>query len=250
MTNELNQPNDIEPLNENEQQQLNLTTSDTVEIDHLTEDEPIPGQGFVCISFLSPEGIKNTTLRGVKVRGVFPTYEAATKHAAKLQKIDPLFNIFVGEVGKWLPWDPSPSTIEDNQYREKELQELMVKHKEEMEKGKVAESERKTKMLADSVATASKNNKKMTKREQLKQTIEDRKNDKTIKESLSTAKPTSKPGATLETKKEQINNTEKEIASSTTNLENVSNNIKEIEKLYNQLKQKKAQSQQSPAASQ
>jgi hypothetical protein len=53
-------------------------TSNTSTIDHLTEDEPIQGQLFVCLSFLSPEGIKNCSLRGVKFRGAFPTYETAT----------------------------------------------------------------------------------------------------------------------------------------------------------------------------
>ena len=37
------------------------------EIDYLTEDEPIQNQLFVCMSFLSPEGIRNCNVRGLKL---------------------------------------------------------------------------------------------------------------------------------------------------------------------------------------
>ena len=75
-------------------------------IDYLTEDKPIVNQKFVCLSFLSPEGISNCKIRGLKIRGVYDTYEDATKEAKELRDMDKHFHVFVGEVGKWLPWDP------------------------------------------------------------------------------------------------------------------------------------------------
>ena len=54
-----------------------MVQKDGNKIDHLKEDEPIPGQKFVCLSFVSPEGIRNCSVRGVKVRGVFSTYDEA-----------------------------------------------------------------------------------------------------------------------------------------------------------------------------
>jgi hypothetical protein len=60
------------------------------------------------MSFLSPEGISNCKIRGLKVRGVFATLEEASKRAKKLQEVDPAFHVFVGEAGKRLPSDPEP----------------------------------------------------------------------------------------------------------------------------------------------
>jgi hypothetical protein len=50
-----------------------------------------------------------TTVRGLKVRGV------------------------VGEVGKWLPWDPEPSDVPEQEYAEDQLNTLMKKYKENEE---------------------------------------------------------------------------------------------------------------------
>jgi DNA repair exonuclease SbcCD ATPase subunit len=101
-------------------------------LDHLTEDDPIVGQQFVCLSFLSPEGIRNCTTRGLKVRGVFSTYEEAQERCKELQSKDKDFDIFIGEVGKWLPWDPDindDTKIRDRHYQEEELQKLMDGYK-------------------------------------------------------------------------------------------------------------------------
>jgi hypothetical protein len=71
-----------------------------------------------------------TTVRGLKVRGVAPTYPEAAARAKKLQKQDPVHNIFVGEIGKWLPWDPSPNAIQEQEYAEDQLNQLMKRNKE------------------------------------------------------------------------------------------------------------------------
>ncbi|AYV84218.1 MAG: hypothetical protein Hyperionvirus19_42 [Hyperionvirus sp.] len=120
-------------------------------IDQLTEDTPIPNQLWCCMSFLSPETLKNCSLRAIKIRGVYNTREEADKRAQFLQKVDPDFNIFVGEVGKWLGWDPDPNSAEDQVYREKKLQEIMTNYKKNREKSKVMEEERKREMLEESV---------------------------------------------------------------------------------------------------
>jgi hypothetical protein len=120
-------------------------------IDNLIEDPVIPNQAWCCLSFLSPETLKNCTIRSVKVRGVYATREEANERAKFLQQIDPDFNIFVAEVGKWLAWDPDPSTIEDQVYREKQLQEIMTNYKKNNEKAKILEEERKRELLEESI---------------------------------------------------------------------------------------------------
>lgn len=116
-------------------------------IDHLIEDEPIPGQLFVCVSFLSPEGIRNCKVRGLKIRGVYGSKDEADKRAKYLQSTDPDFHVFVGEIGKWLPWDPDPNSATEQEYREEELQKLMEAYKENRKHVKDLEKERKDEMM-------------------------------------------------------------------------------------------------------
>ena len=75
----------------------------------------------------------HTTVRGLKVRGVYNSHEEAVARSKRLQRMDTLHNIFVGEIGKWLPWDPEPSRIANNEYAEDELNTLMKKYKENEE---------------------------------------------------------------------------------------------------------------------
>lgn len=70
------------------------------------------------------------TVRGVKVRGVYDSYKEAELRASLLQKKDKNFNVFVGQVGYWLPWDPTPHKVGESKYFESELNELVKKYKE------------------------------------------------------------------------------------------------------------------------
>ena len=71
-----------------------------------------------------------TTIRGLKVRGVYDTYAEALGRAKTLQKLDPAFNVYVGQVGFWLPWDPEPHDVADQEYADDQLNQLMKKYKE------------------------------------------------------------------------------------------------------------------------
>ena len=74
-----------------------------------------------------------TSIRGIKVRGVYDTEQEARIRCQVLQRIDKAHNVFVAPIGYWVPWDPSPDRIEDQVYQEKQLNELM-KHYNENEK--------------------------------------------------------------------------------------------------------------------
>lgn len=158
--------------------------------DFLEVDQPIPGQNYVCMSFISPEKIikqkeifflkkflhnllsdsnlKNeifnsndisyntvndlvenfritndkiinkefdelvdfrTNIRGIKIRGVYDNPKEARARAKRLQKIDPNFNVFIGQIGYWLPWDPINMDGIDEEYNEKQLNKLMHEYK-------------------------------------------------------------------------------------------------------------------------
>jgi hypothetical protein len=122
-------------------------------VDYLQEDTLLPdGQKFICISFLTDKENKST-LSGIKFRGGFPTYELACDHAKKVQSIDPYFNVFVGEAGKWLPFDPAPDSkaVQDSEYANEQLNTMMKAYMENQEKAKVYHEQRKTEMVRKNV---------------------------------------------------------------------------------------------------
>jgi hypothetical protein len=71
-----------------------------------------------------------TSVRGMKVRGVYGNPKEAELKAKKLQGKDKYHNIFIGDVGKWLPWDPQPHEVKEQEYAQDELNTLMRKYKE------------------------------------------------------------------------------------------------------------------------
>jgi hypothetical protein len=70
-----------------------------------------------------------TSVRGVKIRGVYNTIKEAQIRAKVLQRMDPSFHIFVGQVGYWLPWDPTADKIENQEYQNGQLNEIVKKYK-------------------------------------------------------------------------------------------------------------------------
>jgi hypothetical protein len=144
------------------------------EIDFLKEDPALPNQKFVLLSFLSPEGIRNCKVRGLKVRGVFDDFETAKKYSETLRSsVESDFHIFIGEVGKWLPWDPEPSNVAEENYAEKELNNLMKAYKEHQAKAKQLYEQRKQEMISDALLKQDKKKKnKMKSENKLKETEE------------------------------------------------------------------------------
>jgi len=71
-----------------------------------------------------------TSVRGIKVRGVYQSKQEAEMRASKLHKSDSNFHVFVGQVGYWLPWNPCADKIEDETFADSQLNDLMTKYKE------------------------------------------------------------------------------------------------------------------------
>ena len=101
--------------------------------------------------FFSQNGFR-TTVRGLKVRGSFDTYEEAQHRVKTLQKLDPSFNIFIGQVGFWLPWDPVPSEVQNQEYAEDQLNSLMKNYKEnEVKKDEFFETQKRERLAGAKV---------------------------------------------------------------------------------------------------
>ena len=179
-------------------------SNEKVETDFLDVDRPIPGQSFVCMSFLSPEtaikerylwyvkkfledltisiqqpenmpelefktklqqivtkkvnykGISNlwedflysnnekldkeynndvdfrTSVRGIKIRGSYDNYREAKNRSDQIAKFDKNHHVYIGQIGYWLPWDPDPHEVSEQEYQEKDLNTLMSKYRENL----------------------------------------------------------------------------------------------------------------------
>jgi hypothetical protein len=73
-------------------------------------------------------GINNqfqTSTRGLKVRGVYPSLEEAELRCKMLREIDPNHDVYVGPVGLWMPWEPEAYKTGRVEYMEDELNQLM-----------------------------------------------------------------------------------------------------------------------------
>lgn len=124
-----------------------------MEKDYLTEDTLIPeNQNFMCISFLSDVENK-LSLKGVKVRGSFKTLEEAQEHAKKLQSIDQAHNVFVGEVGKWVAFNPDVNSKEagDPEYANEQLNKMMKDYSKNQEQASLVNEERKFKDMQKNI---------------------------------------------------------------------------------------------------
>ena len=73
-------------------------------------------------------------MRGLKVRGVFPTYSAAQQKAKELRQFEPAFNVYVTQVGFWVPFNPENLDDVSAEYDEDSLNTLVKSKIEEDEK--------------------------------------------------------------------------------------------------------------------
>jgi hypothetical protein len=84
------------------------------------------------------ENAFQTSVRGLKVRGVFSTQEEAEMQCKKLREYDPNHDIFVGPVGMWIPWDPDAYKTGRVEFMEEELNKL---HQEKLKNETKAKQE-------------------------------------------------------------------------------------------------------------
>ena len=93
-----------------------------------------------------------TTMHGLKVRGVYSNQEQANARAKSLNKKDPYFNVYVADVGEWLPWDPEPEEVKDQEYQSDDLNKLMQAYKENATKRDEFFEEEKRQKMAKAAA--------------------------------------------------------------------------------------------------
>jgi Family of unknown function (DUF5832) len=120
----------------------------SAEKDYLECDTYIlPGHNYALISIVSPTSNQKSNVMALKVRGgMFATVEEANNMAKKLSKMEgSLYDIYVVQTGAWLPIPPDNDKIQNQEYQEKGLndlikgyQESQIQAKEQFEQRKVA----------------------------------------------------------------------------------------------------------------
>ena len=131
-----------------------------------------------------------TNTRGLKIRGSFPTYEEASMRAKLLREKDPNHDIYVGEVGKWMPFNPDAFKTGKVEYLEEELNSIMNYKANQDDIDRVNFDERvkstKQKAIQENIEKAKETGNKLTQRLDETGELQDNIEVKTESEMLST----------------------------------------------------------------
>ena len=128
-------------------------------------------QNFACLSFFEGKDNEGKSLMYLRLGGVCDTYEQACEMAKNINQEDNVHNVFVGEVGKWLPVvsNVSKSTtqyVEDVEYANEQLNELMKGYHANQEKAKLFyehnKNEKMINNINDNLSEQAKNKKELT----------------------------------------------------------------------------------------
>lgn len=107
-----------------------------------------------------------TNIRGVKIRGSFASQQEAQLRCRMLREVDPNHDIYVGQVGMWMPFDPDAYKTGKVEYMEEELNELMAEKNKNDKLAKNAFDKRvkesKKKAIADNIKKAKESGNKLT----------------------------------------------------------------------------------------
>ena len=107
-----------------------------------------------------------TSVRGLKIRGSFPTQQEAELRCKLLREADPDHDVYVGPIGMWMPWHPEAYKTGRVEYMEAELNQLMSEKKKNEDKAKLAFNTRvkdaKEKAIQDNIVKARESGNKLT----------------------------------------------------------------------------------------
>lgn len=212
------------------------TRSETEKIDYLDEDPVIPGQEWICVSYLFPkDDVKNVEFIGMKFRGAFSSQQLAEEHAKELQqKLDKDHHIYVGTGFKWIKVPRNPESIENQVYDNDQLNNLMKAYKEELLMKKQHENDRKNKMIEDSMIK----NQEMKKKRHEGQ-IKERLQKKVLaKKKVEEQTKANDDASEVDKQMKQFNNDEKMLEEEKMEVKDLQSSLKKLETMYNKIKEK------------
>jgi len=165
-----------------------------------------------------------TSVRGVKVRGVYDTHREAEIRAKVLQRMDQTFDVFVGQVGYWLPWDPESSKVENQEYLNDNLNKLVKEYKTNEIKKDMFYQEQTRQRKQEAMTVSERLKKKLEAKRRAEKESEDKRNKNN--EEL-TNEMNKKAELEAQPKNEMDNESMDNLLSSNTDNVSVSNNLEE-----------------------
>jgi len=107
-----------------------------------------------------------TSVRGIKVRGVFGSQKEAEMRCKLLREVDPNHDVYVGPVGMWVPFHPDAYKTGRVEYMEETLNQLMSEKKKNEDHAKKEFDKRvkdaKEKAIEENKKNAEKSGNKLT----------------------------------------------------------------------------------------
>lgn len=95
----------------------------------LRDNPPLPGKKFALISMISPESRQPHQVHGFKIHDMCETEEEGRMLAKYYYGLDPDFDVYVCQAGKWCPWVWNPLEVADVEYANQELTNLIRSHR-------------------------------------------------------------------------------------------------------------------------
>jgi hypothetical protein len=151
--------NELKEFAESEKEELKSSVKDDYanfidKNEHSLNEDYIKQNGF------------QTSVRGIKVRGTFPTQQEAELRCKMIRETDPNHDVYVGPVGVWVPFHPDAYKTGKVEHLESELNELMHEKAKNEEKAKIAFDNRvkesKLKAIDENMKSAEEHGNKLT----------------------------------------------------------------------------------------
>jgi len=95
----------------------------------LKDNPELSGKKFFLCSMISPEGKQKNKVYGYKIHDMCEDMDEVSYLKKYYHDLDPDFDVFVGTVGKWLPWVFSSDDIPNAEYANEQLNELVKAHR-------------------------------------------------------------------------------------------------------------------------
>jgi hypothetical protein len=120
-------------------------------IDYLFEDPPITNQKFALVTIVGPNMSQKCDTWALKVRGVANTLEEAKSMCQRLMKIDNNYDIYTVDVGKFFPLTVEPHDVQDIEYSNTELNNLIKSYLENRQNANDQWHSRKNEMIQKAI---------------------------------------------------------------------------------------------------
>lgn len=111
----------------------------------------VPSQNWALVSFVGETCSQKTTQMGMKLWGCFGEIEDAKEHLKRLGRLEEnrWFDIYIMEMYNWCSIPPDPSCIEDQEYHDDKLNEIISEHKKQKYRAKEVFDTRKDKLKSN-----------------------------------------------------------------------------------------------------